>query len=181
MAEPVPSGVPGKVPSPERRSRTIGLGLALAAASFLLDQASKTWLLQVFGLAERQPVHVAPGFDLILAWNPGISYSLLQAHSTAARGALIAATLLATGLLAVWLSKARTRLTAAALGLLIGGALGNALDRVVYGAVVDFVHLHAGGCSWYIFNVADCAIVLGVVALLLDWLVLRAPAAAKLP
>ena len=121
-----------------------GFGALVAVATVAADQASKIWLLDGFDLARRQPYQVAPGVDLVLAWNRGVSYSLLTANSDAGRYLLIAGTVLATLLLGVWLWRTTTRLTGIALGLIIGGALGNVLDRVLYGAVVDFVYLHAG-------------------------------------
>ena len=145
------------------------LGVAAAVLAFAVDQASKLWLLRDFGLAERQPYAVTPGFDLVLAWNRGVSYSLLTSDGAAGRALLIGATGLATAALAAWLWRSATALTCLALGLLIGGALGNLVDRVAYGAVVDFVSLHAGSFRWYVFNGADCAITAGVALLLVEW------------
>ena len=144
-------------------------GAAVAVLAFAADQASKLWLLRGFDLPARSPVAVAPGVDLVMAWNRGVSYSLLTSDSDAGRWLLIAATCAASLALAVWLWRSRTASTCVALGLLIGGALGNLVDRVAYGAVVDFVSLHAGGFRWYVFNGADCAITAGVVLLLLEW------------
>lgn len=148
--------------------RLRGLGLAVATLAFAVDQASKHWLLFSFGLEDRQPVRLGPFLDLILRWNRGISYSLFASEGDVGRFVLLAVTLTATGALAVWLWRAKAGLTAGALGLLIGGALGNAYDRFAYGAVADFVHLHAAGFSWYVFNGADVAITLGVVLLIYD-------------
>ena len=114
----------------------------------------------MFDIANNQPVRLAPVLDLVLAWNKGISYSLFTTDSRYGPVILLAVTLAATALLAWWLWRATAAFTAVALGLLIGGALGNAYDRYAYGAVVDFVYFHVGGFSWYIFNGADCAIVL---------------------
>jgi signal peptidase II len=146
--------------------RKIGILAALVAA--LVDQASKLWLLHVFHLAERQPFRVAPVLDLVLVWNRGISYSLLWAEGNAGRWLLVGATLLATALLGLWLWRVRSAMTGLALGLLIGGALGNVVDRVAYGAVADFVYFHVGSFRWYIFNGADCAIVIGIALLLIE-------------
>ena len=158
------------------------LGALTAALALLIDQGSKLWLLQGFGLAERQPVHLAPVLDLVLAWNRGISYSLFTTDSAKGPYILLAVTLAATALLIVWLIRTTTSVTAAALGLLIGGALGNAYDRFAYGAVVDFVYFHVGGFSWYVFNGADCAIVLGVFILLIESVFgASADAASKMP
>ena len=159
--------------------RWIGCGAALLAIA--ADQASKLWLLHIFDIAARQPVALAPWLDLILAWNRGISYSLLTAETDVGRWLLIAGTVAATALLGVWLARARSRLAGLALGLLIGGALGNVVDRVLYGAVVDFVYFHIGSFRWYVFNGADSAIVIGVALLLLDLLRPSPSEAPKLP
>lgn len=153
------------------------LGAALAVLAFAADQASKLWMLRGFDLPERSPVAVAPGVDFVMAWNRGVSYSLFTSDTDAGRWLLVAVTLVASLALAAWLWRSGTALTCAALGLLIGGALGNLVDRVSYGAVVDFVSLHVGSFHWYVFNVADCAITAGVVLLLLEWIVPVKPVA----
>jgi signal peptidase II len=144
------------------------LGAATAAAALVIDQGYKLWMLRIFDIELRQPVHLAPFFDLILAWNKGISYSLLSAETPLGRDRLLAMTLLATLILAVWLWRTRELMTAGALGLIVGGALGNAFDRFHYGAVADFFHFHVGNFSWYVFNLADVAIVAGVALLLYE-------------
>ena len=170
---------PAITPQPASPRR---IGILAAIVAIAIDQASKTWLLQVYDLPAHPSVQLTPWLDLHLAWNRGISYSLLTASTNAGRWMLIAGTLAATALLSVWLAKARLRLTGLALGLLIGGALGNVVDRVLYGAVMDFVYFHIGSFQWYIFNGADCAIVIGVGLLLFE-MVRPAPAveAAKMP
>lgn len=158
-------------------------GLIVAIITLIADQASKLWLLHVFEMGRRGMVRVTPFFDLVLAWNTGISYGWLQDMGTTGQTLLMAGKALAIVLLAVWMTRARTRLAAIGLGLIIGGAIGNAIDRIAYGAVVDFALFHAEIAgktySWYVFNLADAAIVAGVAALLYDSLV--APAAAKTP
>ncbi len=141
------------------------LGLMLAVWVFALDQLSKFWILRIVNLDERPPIQITPFADLAMAWNTGVSYGLLSTHL---QGFLVGMSLLITVVLWMWLAKAQSALPAAALGLIIGGALGNALDRVLHGAVADFVHLHWGTWSWYIFNVADIAIVAGVILLVYD-------------
>ena len=153
------------------------LGILVAVAAFALDQANKLWLIFGYDIAARQPVHLAPFFDVVLAKNPGISYSLLASHSAVARWLLLALAIVATAVLAVWLWRARTRLTALGLGLIIGGALGNACDRLAYGYVADFYHFYLGRFSWYVFNLADVAICAGVGLLLFESL--ARPAATK--
>jgi len=147
------------------------LGILVVLATLIADQANKLWLINVFHIAEHQPVRLTPFFDVVYALNPGISYSLLSAHSELGRWALLAGILVATLVIGVWLWRAASRLVAFSLGLIVGGALGNASDRLFYGAVADFYYFHVGGFSWYIFNLADCAIVAGVVLLLYDSLI----------
>lgn len=162
--------------------RVRGLGVLVALVVLLIDQATKQWLLRGFDLAQKQPVRLAPVLDIVLAWNRGISYSLFTTDSRSGPWVLLAITLGVSALLAVWLARATTLVTSLALGMLIGGALGNAYDRFAYGAVVDFVYFHVGSFSWYIFNGADCAIVAGVALLLIE--TLRKPSethASKLP
>lgn len=158
------------------------LGAAVALLVFLVDQGSKLWLLREFNIAEKQPVRLAPVLDIVLAWNRGISYSLFTTDSARGPYVLLAITLAVTMLLILWLWRARTMPTVAALGLLIGGALGNAYDRFAYGAVVDFIYFHVGGFSWYIFNMADAAITIGVALLIFESIGgSPAPSASKLP
>ena len=116
------------------------------------------------------PRPLAPFLDLTLRWNRGISFSLFAADYPSGETALLAVTIAAISLLAGWLFRSRSGLPAAALGLIIGGALGNAIDRVVHGAVVDYLDLHAFGRHFFVFNVADAAINVGVALLILDLL-----------
>jgi signal peptidase II len=155
------------------------LGVTVALLACLADQITKIWILYIFDLGARRVVPLAPVLDLILIWNSGISYGLFQHESPRWQWILFAVKALAVGLLWVWLTRAGSRLAAIALGLIIGGALGNAIDRLLYGAVADFVHFHIGTFSWYVFNVADTAIVAGVVGLLYD--ALQAHSAATAP
>ncbi len=148
------------------------LGFLVAAITLAVDQGHKIWMLDVFDIAARQPVALTPFLDLVMAWNPGISYSLLSAETPEGRLALLALSLGATLLLGVWLWRAQRRITTIGLGLIVGGALGNAWDRFAYGAVADFFHFHVGGFHWYIFNLADVAIVAGVCLLLYESLVM---------
>ena len=145
------------------------LGFALLAASFVIDQAHKWWMLNVYDIAARAPVEITSFFDLVLVKNKGISYGMLAQDGHGGQWALAGFAVLTSIGLWIWLVRgAINPLIAAALGLIIGGALGNALDRVILGGVADFFHFHAYGWSWYVFNVADIAIVAGVVGLLYD-------------
>ena len=141
-------------------------GSIAALLALLIDQASKQWLLFHYDIASKQPVRVTAFLDIVLAWNRGISYSLFTTDSDRGREILLGVTLAATASLAIWLWRSRSLVTVLALGLLIGGALGNAYDRFAYGAVADFIWFHAGTFSWYIFNGADVAIVCGVMVLI---------------
>ncbi|MDP2356050.1 MAG: signal peptidase II [Beijerinckiaceae bacterium] len=147
------------------------LGLCAAGVLLLADQVHKHWMLFVYDIAQRQPVNVAPFLDLVMAWNPGISYSLFAAETQSGRFILLGITLAITLGLTIWLWRVPDRLTGLGLGFIVGGALGNAWDRYAYGAVADFFHLYVdterwGRLSWYIFNIADVAIVAGVGLLL---------------
>ena len=147
-------------------------GILAAMVTLVADQASKLWLLNVFDIGRRGAVKVTPFFDLVLAWNIGISFGWLQNDSQAAQLALMAVKAAAVVALAIWMARSHTRLATVALGLIIGGAIGNGIDRLAYGAVVDFAlfHIEIGGntYNWYVFNLADVAIVAGVAALLYD-------------
>ncbi len=144
------------------------LGLVIAIFTFGLDQAHKWWLLAIYGIASKQPVELVPGFDLILVWNYGISYGWFASHAESARWVLIAVSLVISAVLWRWLARTRHPVTATALGLIIGAALANVVDRAIYGAVVDMFHFHVRNFSWYVFNLADVAIVAGVGLLLYE-------------
>ena len=147
-------------------------GIIAALAALMLDQASKLWLLFVFDIARHGAVQVTPFFDLVLAWNVGISFGWFQSNSPLAQIGLMIVKAVAVIVLAIWMARSRTLIATLALGLIIGGAIGNGIDRFAYGAVVDFAlfHLQIGGntYNWYVFNLADVAIVAGVAALLYD-------------
>ena len=162
--------------------RLSALGVTVAALTCLLDQGLKFWLLYDFGLADRGRFALIPFVDLVLTWNTGISYGLFPQQGPIGEWALFAFKLAAVVLLWVWLARARWRLTAIALGLIIGGAIGNAIDRLHWPGVMDFVLFHIETTSfqfrWYVFNFADVAIVAGVLALLYESLL---SGAAKAP
>lgn len=143
-------------------------GFILAALTFVLDQALKAWILFGVRLPESPPIRVGPFFDLVMVWNRGISYGLFQQHEDWGRYGLVILSIGAAIGLGVWLVRSNSWLIATALGLLIGGALGNAVDRVVHGAVADFILLYWIPFFPYVFNLADSAIVAGVTLLLYD-------------
>ena len=146
-------------------------GILVAVGALVLDQLSKNLLLYGFAFRELGPaahIDITPFLDLVMVWNRGVSYGLFQADGLAATLALSLFSLAAVVALSWWLKSAERWLLAAGLGLVIGGALGNVIDRVLYGAVADFFHFHAFGHDWYVFNVADAAISVGVALLLAD-------------
>jgi signal peptidase II len=155
-------------------------GLLVALMAAVIDQAVKLWLLFVVDLGGRGIVSIAPFLDLVLTWNTGISYGLFRQEGPLGQWALLALKAIAVALLWIWLSRAASRLTAFSLGLIIGGAVGNAIDRFAYGAVADFVLFHVSTANfsfkWYVFNLADVA---GVIGLLYE--TLAGGGAAKAP
>ena len=152
--------------------RLSAFGLAVATITCLADQAAKFWLLYDYDLASRPPVKLTPFVDLVLTFNTGISYGLFPQQGPLGQSALLVFKVAAVIFLWLWLARAPSRLTAAALGLIIGGAVGNAIDRLHWPGVMDFVlfHIDTAGFSfrWYVFNLADVAIVAGVVGLLYE-------------
>lgn len=141
-------------------------GLALAV--IVLDQLSKFWVLEVFRLDERGSVEILPIFSLSMVWNRGVSFGGLQAETDWARWALAGFSAVVAVLLIVWARRAERPLLAVALGLVIGGAIGNLIDRVRFGAVADFLDVSGLGFFPWVFNVADSGISVGVALLVLD-------------
>jgi signal peptidase II len=144
------------------------LGLGIATLVLLADQLHKAWMLYVYDIGAKGTVTLTPFFDLVLVWNQGVSYGLLAQRTELGRWGLILFAFAAAIALVVWLARITSPLATAAIGLIIGGAVGNAVDRILYGAVADFFSLHAFGFEWYVFNIADTAIVAGVVGLLYE-------------
>ncbi len=152
--------------------RLSALGLAVAVVTAVADQVSKLWLLYDFDLSSRSPVSLTPFLDLTLVFNTGISYGLFPQQGLLGQWALLAFKVAAVIFLWIWLARAPVWLTALALGLIIGGAVGNAVDRLHWPGVMDFVLFHIDTASWqfrwYVFNLADVAIVAGVLGLLYE-------------
>jgi signal peptidase II len=142
---------------------------ALAAVVVALDQASKHWILNVFQLPLKASVALAGPLHLTMVWNRGVSFGLLRADADLTRWALVAFSIIVSVFLAIWVRKATRPLAAVALGLVMGGAIGNVIDRSRFGAVADFIDVSALHFPW-IFNVADSAINIGIGLLLLDML-----------
>ena len=160
------------------RSTRVQTGIGVALTILAADQASKYWILEVLRLPDLGSVPILPGLNFTMVWNHGITFGLFRSDSTWAAMALAAIALAVVAALSAWLWRAERLPVAIALGAVAGGAVGNVIDRARFGAVVDFIHAHAFGWSWYVFNVADAAIVCGVAALVLDGM--RHPPAAHL-
>lgn len=139
----------------------------LAALVIALDQAVKYWILYVFELPSRLSVNVIGPFDLTFVLNRGVSFGLFRAEQDLMRWALVVFSLVVAVVLAVWARRADRPIVSLALGMIIGGAVGNAIDRVRFGAVVDFIDFSQAMFPW-VFNVADSGITVGVLLLLLD-------------
>ena len=152
----------------EASANHLRLGLTLAAVTAVLDQLTKYWLLAISGVAEGHRLDAGPFVAIVNQRNPGISYSLFELNGLAGQ-LLLAGVAVAVSIgIVIWLARGTPRLTAMALGLILGGALGNAIDRPWRGGVIDWVSLHAGSFQWYVFNIADVAIVAGVIGLLYE-------------
>jgi len=168
-----------KIQRPFAWGRWTAFGAAVAVVALTVDQAAKVWLLDVFDLANRGQVTLTSFLDLALIWNTGISYGLFQQEGAVSQWALLAFKAAAVVFLWIWLARASSGLAAASLGLIIGGAFGNAIDRLHWPGVMDFVlfHIETANFSfrWYVFNVADVAIVAGVAGLLYDSVLAGAP------
>jgi signal peptidase II len=145
------------------------LGLLVAVVVVIADQASKLVMLANL----EGPVEVTPFFNLVRVWNTGVSFGLFGSAGPGAPWVLSGLALAVVVGLGVWLFRTDAKLVAAGLGLVIGGALGNVIDRVRFGAVFDFLDFHAFGVHWPAFNLADAAIVVGAALLLVDGLLLE--------
>jgi signal peptidase II len=149
------------------------LGFTAAALGILIDQAHKAWMLGPFAIEARGRVRLTPFLDLVMVWNRGISYGLLTQDGDLGRWLLVVLGVGGAALFAWWLWTTRGLLAALSLGLVIGGALSNVVDRLRYGAVADFFLFHVGAFEWYVFNFADVWIVAGAIGLVLAWLTER--------
>ena len=152
-----------------RAPRLILLGLALAALAILADQALKNWLL-TGPLLEPQVFEITSFFNVVSAWNKGVSFSMFWTSAEYGRWVLSAVAIVISLGLVIWLTRVSHKLPAIAIGLVIGGALGNVIDRLRFGAVFDFLDFYIGQYHWPAFNLADSCITLGVFLLLWDGL-----------
>lgn len=150
-------------------SRHAPLAALVALATIILDQANKFWMLYVYDIQSKGRVTVTPFLDFVFVKNTGISYSMFNQDSQEGQYILAAFAVIVSVLMWFWINKSSTgRLMTWSVALIIGGAIGNAIDRVLIGGVADFYSMHAFGFYWYVFNIADVAIVAGVVGLLYD-------------
>ena len=158
------------------------LGVGLAVLTVAIDQAHKWWMLLIYRIEDRGRVVVAPFLDLVYVRNLGVSYGMFSQESREGQWLLAGFAVLAVLAMAIWLARGVTeKLVAVSLGLIMGGAISNAIDRLVLGGVADFFSLHAYGFYWYVFNIADAAIVAGVCGLLYDSLSPSRNRASKSP
>ncbi len=145
-------------------------GLIVAAVVILLDQLTKWWILEVVMQPIPHVVEVTPFFNLVMAWNTGVSFGTFGSSHAFMPYVLSAVALAIVVALVMWLRQADRRYVALALGMVIGGAIGNVIDRFRFGAVADFLDFHIGGWHFWAFNVADSGISVGVALLVLDGL-----------
>jgi signal peptidase II len=145
------------------------MALVLAALIVVADQATKAWILTGLDLPQLATLKVAGPFYLTMVWNPGVSFGFLQAQHDLVRWALAAFSIAVAIMLAVWVRRSERPLFAVAVGMVMGGAVGNVIDRIRFGAVADFVDVSRLHFPW-VFNLADSAITIGICLLLLDML-----------
>ncbi len=143
------------------------LGAALTVAVIVADQLVKWWILAAV-MNPPQPIALTPFFNIVLVMNRGVSFGMFGGAPGWVPWALSAFAVLIAAALLIWMRVAKGAMLVAALGLVAGGALGNVIDRLRFGAVVDFLDFHVGAWHWPAFNVADAAISIGVLLLILD-------------
>lgn len=134
------------------------------------DQLTKLWILFGLNMREGDRIEVTPFFDLLMVWNRGISYGLFQQSSDIGRWILVVVGLIACVVVWIWANRSQSKWLVIGASLIIGGGIGNTIDRIAYGAVADFASLHAFGFYWYVFNIADVAIVAGFLLLMYEML-----------
>lgn len=159
------------------------LGFGIALTCLIIDQIHKWWMINIYGIRlEQDRIAITPFMDFVYVLNKGISYGMFAQDSPSGQYFLAIFSFLVAAALIFWLARSHhTRISAIGVGLIAGGAVGNGIDRLHLGGVADFIQLHAFGFYWYVFNIADVAIVAGVVALLYDSFVSSRKTAAKSP
>lgn len=161
-----------------RQARLI-VGIVTFVIVLLADQVSKWWILDIFHLPARGSVVVMPGLNFTMVWNHAVTFGMLG--GIGAHGPLVFCTVALLAVLALLWQMVRTTcfVVAIASAAIAGGAVGNVIDRMRFGAVVDFIHAHAFGWSWYVFNLADSAIVCGVIIWMINTLIVDRQAAKR--
>jgi len=158
---------------------SLRLGLPVTAVVLAADQASKWWILDILRLPEIVNLPLvglgSAGLDLTMVWNRGVTFGLLAGDNPWHHLVLAVLAIGIAAFLLRWMARAETWPVAVALGAVVGGAVGNVIDRVRFGAVVDFIDVHVAGWHWYVFNIADAAIVCGVIVLVADSVLRPAP------
>ncbi len=147
-------------------------GLCIAALVAILDQLSKWWVVEVVMNPPRS-IEITPFFNLVMGWNKGVSFGLFNNDSSVTAWLLPVVAVVIVGVVTVWLFRVDRLVLGAALGFIIGGAVGNIVDRLRYGAVADFLDFHAMGFHWPAFNLADSMITVGAIVLIFDSLFVR--------
>jgi signal peptidase II len=149
----------------------MGLGLAVAVVAAIIDQLGKWWILRLFAADPGEHTRPeGPVLNFALVMNHGVSFGLFSANRSLGAAVFVIVAALIVAMLLVWLWRARGALLQVAIGLVVGGAVGNVIDRVLRGAVVDFLDFHLGEWHWFIFNLADAAISIGVGLMIIDGL-----------
>ena len=146
---------------------------AFSLVTFFIDRISKNEILSIFEENNLEKIFINPFLDLFLVFNTGISYGLLGGESSFQKWLLIIVSVSIVAFLLFWVKDSTSRLVNISISFITGGALGNILDRILYGGVIDFISLHAYGYYWYIFNIADVFIVFGVILFLIKILMER--------
>lgn len=157
-------------PRDSRRMRRFLIGLIALLVVLVADQASKWWILYRFDLPDRGSVALTPFLNFTMVWNHAVTFGMLGGIGRFGPIVFCTVALIAVAILLWQLTRVPRLAVAIAMGAIAGGAIGNVIDRLRFGAVVDFIHAHAFGWSWYVFNVADSAIVCGVILWLIETL-----------
>lgn len=159
---------------------TMRVGLYVALVTLIADQIHKWWMINIYGIKLEERISITPFMDFVYVLNKGVSYGMFTQDSRTGQVLLAVLAFVVAAALTTWLIKGRhARWSAIGIGLIAGGAVGNGIDRLHLGGVADFIQLHAFGFYWYVFNIADVAIVVGVVALLYDTIMSPSGDAAK--
>lgn len=149
------------------RRRPLVAGLATAPVVLILDQISKYWVLEHVMVPPRV-IEVTSFFNLVMGWNRGVTFGLFNTDSPLNAWILPFLAAVICGLLIVWMARTPRLIVGVCLGLVVGGAVGNVIDRLRFGAVFDFLDVHVAGYHWPAFNVADSAITIGVILMIID-------------